>query len=128
MQQHAHTLDALDVRVLVVTFEAGPLARAYLEETRLPFPVLVDEPRTLYAAYGMLRGSAFAIWGPRTWWAYAKELWRGRRPLTGRAPADVHQLGGDVLVDPSGTLHLVHVGSGPADRPSVERLLQARRG
>ena len=119
-------LDAADVRIAVVTFERGALARAYIEETRLPFPVLVDDTRALYEAYGMLRGTWFGIWGPRTWWAYANELWNGQRPLTDREPSDLHQLGGDVLIDPGGILRLVHVGSGPGDRPSITRLLDAR--
>lgn len=127
MQQEEQTLAALGIRVVVVTFERGPLARAYVEETGLTYPVLVDESRALYEAYGMLRASRWAIWGPRTWWAYAREFARGRRPLTDREPSDVHQLGGDVLVDPTGRLRLVFVGSGPGDRPSIRRIVAARR-
>lgn len=126
MQQQRHDLEAADIRVVIVTFERGMVARAYIEDTHVPFPVLVDESRGLYGAYGMLRGGLLAIWGPRTWWAYVQELWQGRRPLTGRAPADVHQLGGDVLIDPDGRLRLIHVGSGPGDRPSIAALLAAR--
>jgi hypothetical protein len=28
-----------------------------------------------------------------------------------------------VLIDPGGTVHLHHIGTGPADRPTVEALL-----
>jgi hypothetical protein len=41
--------------------------------------------------------------------------------------ADTSQLGGDVLVDPAGTVRFLHIGSGPADRPSVAEILQARQ-
>jgi len=68
------TLADLDIKVLVITFETRAFARAYVQDTRLRWPVLIDEPRALYHAYGMLRGSWWDIWGPRTWWAYAKEL------------------------------------------------------
>jgi len=125
LQQHEQTLIALGISIAVVTFETRAFARAYVQETGVRWPVLVDETRSLYRAYGMLRGRAWDIWGPRTWWAYAKELTRGRWPRP--AHADTAQLGGDVLIDPSGTVRLLHVGSGPADRPSVAAILRARQ-
>lgn len=110
-----------------MTFERGLLARAYVESTQCPFPVLVDDDRVLYHAYGMLRGRWLDIWGPRTWWAYARELWQGRRPVRSEETSDVHQLGGNVLIGPDGRVRFVHVGRGPADRPSVDTLLAIRR-
>jgi hypothetical protein len=125
LQQADPDLRALDVRVVVVTFEPGALARAYLDETRLPWPVLIDADRALYRAYGMLRASAWDVWGPPTLWAYLKELLRGRLPRpTG---GDVHQRGGDVLIDPGGVVRLRHAGRGPSDRPSVGALLACAR-
>ena len=119
-------LDGLGVAVLVVTFELGFLARAYVEETHLAWPLLVDEARSLYAAYGMLRGRVWDIWGPANWPAFARIVAHGGRP---RLPTgDVSQLGGDVLIDPGGVVRLHHVGRGPADRPPVESLLAVVRG
>ncbi len=127
MQQHARTFEELDTEIVVVTFERGPLARAYVAETGLAWPIFVDEDRTLYRAYGMFSGRVWHVWGPPAWWVYAKELVRGRLPKLAALRSDVNQLGGDVLVDPSGIVRLVHAGSGPADRPSVATLLAARR-
>ena len=127
MQQDERTFQQLDTRIVVVTFERGPLARAYAEDTGLAWPILVDETRALYRAYGMLRGTWWHVWGPRTWWAYTKELFRGRAPRAADLDSDTSQLGGDVLVDPSGTVRFLHVGSGPADRPAVATLVAARR-
>lgn len=127
MQQHERTFQELDTRIVVVTFERGRPARAYADDTNLGWPILVDETRALYWAYGMLRGKAWDLWGPRTWWAYAKELFRGRAPRATDLDSDTSQLGGDVLVDPSGTVRLLHVGSGPADRPSIATLVATRR-
>ena len=125
MQQHERTLVDLDTQVVIVTFEQRDVARAYVDETGIRWPVLVDEARGLYRACGMLRGRVRDIWGPRTWWAYAKELMRGRWPRP--TSADTSQLGGDVLIDPEGTVRFVHVGSGPGDRPSVAAVLRARQ-
>ena len=121
MRQHDKELTALRVKVVVVTFELGSAAQAYVRETNLPWPMLVDESRALYAAYGMERGSWWNIYGPRSWWIYAKLLMKGRRLR--RSRGDFDQLGGDVLIDPEGIVRLHYVGSGPADRPSVTTII-----
>ncbi len=120
MREREDELDALGVKVCIVTFEAGLMALAYAEDTDLAWPILVDESRSLYKAYGMERGSWWDVWGPASWLAYAKLLVRGRRFQ--QSDADVMQLGGNVLIDPSGKILVHHVGSGPADRPSVASL------
>jgi len=107
---------------VVVTFENDFLARAYAEDTSLPWTLLVDDTRGTYGAYGMLSASFWDIWGPKTWWAYLKEILKGRRP--GKSGGDISQRGGDVLIDPNGTVALHHVGAGPSDRPPVGALLQ----
>lgn len=126
MREHEDEIEALGIKVLVITFEAGPLALAYVKETDMRWPLLVDESRALYAAYGMHRGRWRDILGWSSWWAYAKLLFRGRRLQ--RSSGDLQQLGGDVLIDPAGVVRLHHSGTGPADRPSVSSLLEVVRG
>lgn len=48
---------------MVVTFEAGFLARRYQEESGLVWPLLVDEKRDVYRAYGMLDAGFWDVWG-----------------------------------------------------------------
>lgn len=107
--------------MVVVTFEAGFLARAYAEDTGLNWPLLIDETREIYSAYGMLNASFWEVWGVRTWWAYLKEISRGRFPK--KSEGDVNQRGGNVLIDPAGIVRMHHIGRGPADRPPVESIL-----
>jgi hypothetical protein len=126
LRQRQPTLDALGVAVLVVTFEAGPAASAYVAETALPWPLLLDPSRSLYRAYGMGRGRWRDIWGPATWRAYARLAWQGHRPRRGLG--DATQLGGDVLIDRESVVRVHHVGSGPADRPPVAALLEVVQG
>ena len=125
MRQHDDEIDALDMKVCVVTFESEFFVSAYIRETGIPWPILMDKDRQLYTAYDMLRGRASDILGLRSWWAYAKLMLRGRRPR--RSEGDIYQLGGDVLVDPEGIVRLHHVGRGPADRPEVSALLDIVR-
>lgn len=125
MRERQAELEALDVRVAVVTFDKPFLCRAYIEETGIEWPLLIDETRGLYEAYGMLRAKFLDVWGPASWLAYLRELRKGQRLR--RAGADVMQRGGDVLIDPGGKVRLHHVGQGPANRPDVDALLQAIR-
>ena len=94
---------------------------AYVRETRLSWPILVDHERKLYKAYGMEQGKAWNLYGPPAIWTYLKLLGRGRRLR--RPGTDIHQLGGDVLIDPQGMVRLHYVGVGPADRPTISALL-----
>ena len=125
MQQAEREIETLGIRVLVVSFEARSAARAYMDETQARWPLVSDESRFLYEAYGMGRARWRHLLGPSALLAYVREAARGRFP---RWPsADPVQQGGDVLIDPAGIVRLVHVGAGPGHRPSVERLLAARR-
>ena len=125
MRQHSDEIDELGVKACVVTFENEFFVSAYIRETDMPWPILMDKDRQLYTAYDMLHGRAADILGFRSWWAYAKLMLRGRRPR--RSEGDIYQLGGDVLVDPEGIVRLHHVGRGPADRPEVSALLDIVR-
>jgi hypothetical protein len=125
LQQQQETLRDLGIQIAIVTFEPAPVARWYAAEMKFSWPVLIDRDRTLYHGYGMDRGRLRDIWGARTWIAYFKEFARGRLPKY--SGADTRQLGGNVLIDPAGIVRFHHVGSGPADRPSVAAILEARR-
>jgi hypothetical protein len=125
LRQQQGEIDALNLRVVIVTFEKPFFVRAYLRETGLEWPILLDESRGLYAAYGMERGSAGKIFGWRSWWTYLKLVLRGRR--IHRSSGDVYQLGGDVLIDPGGIVRWHHVGEDPADRPPAASILERVR-
>jgi len=125
LQQQQQTLLELGIQVAIVTFETASKVRSYLAEMKFRWPVLFDHDRTLYRGYGMDRGRLRDIWGGRTWIAYMKEFARGRLPKY--SGGDTLQLGGDVLIDPTGIVRFHHVGSGPGDRPSVAAILEARQ-
>lgn len=111
-----------NVRIVVITFEGDAFARNYVKDTSLSWPLLLDPTRETYRAYGMRSASFLDIWNPKTLWAYLKEFLGGERPP--KPEGDIYQRGGDVLIDPDGTVSLHHVGAGPADRPTVDSLLR----
>ena len=101
------------------------MVRNYIEQTRMTWPLLVDESRELYRAYGILEAGWLDILGPRVWWAYARLMLKGRRPIW--PTGDARQRGGNVIVDPKGIVRFHHVATGPADRPAVRTLLDIVR-
>lgn len=122
LQQAAELLQRREIAVVIVTFEQAWRAAQYLEEMRFPWPLLCDTDRSLYAAYGMDRGSAREVMGLQNWKLFLQLLWRRRR--LHRPTDDVYQLGGDVLIDAQGIVRLHHVARGPSRRLSVEQLLK----
>jgi len=85
------------------------------------FNYFLDQEKKLYHYFGMFSASFLDIWGPRTWYAYARALLRGQRLQS--SAGDIHQRGGNVLIDPAGIVRLHHVGSGPGDRPDIKPIL-----
>ena len=107
---------------MVVTFENDYLARCYVEDTALTWPILVDDTRVIYKGFDMLAASFWDVWGLKTWLVYFREMTKGHKPE--KSEGDIYQRGGDVLIDPKGIVRLHHVGEGPADRPSITNILK----
>ena len=115
--------DLGDAVVVLVTFTAQRNLRGYRSRLGLPYPVLADEGRTAYRAYGLRRGPWWRVWGIGTLRAYARLLRRGGR--LARPREDTLQLGGDFVVGRDGRLIYAHRSRGPADRPAVDDLVAA---
>ena len=113
-----------NTHTIVITFGAVPLARAWFEQTRAPFTMLLDPDRVAYRAYG-LHHSFVRSWGPKSIAAYARLLLRGRRWRG--IQGDSGQLGGDFVVDAGGNLRFAYRSRDPSDRPSVGELLEVFR-
>lgn len=126
LRQVETELESLGARVVIVTFEADWVVRAYVKQMQLTWPILSDPDRQLYRAYGIDNARWRDLLGPATLRSYARLMARGKRPRW--SGANVSQRGGDVVIDPNGIVRLVYVGTGPADRPSVPSLLTCMRG
>ncbi len=106
----------------MVTFESMQSAIGYAKDSDTDWPILIDDQRYLYTHYQMHQAGFWDIWGPATWWAYVRQILKGNRPRY--TTGDIHQRGGDVLIDGQGQIRLHHVGTGPADRPLVDSILE----
>lgn len=109
--------------MLVISFEEPGRLAAYGRRHALPFPLLSDGERRVYAAYGMGRAPWWRVYGLRVWNEYLRLYRRGRRLR--RIRGDTLQAGGNVVIDAAGSVRLAHVGRDPTDRPAVDALLQA---
>ena len=125
MWRHREELAALDIDVLLISFEPLERLRLYRVDEEFGWPVVSDESRAVYAQYGLERASFTRVWlSPRTVWYYLKAVAAGKRL---RPPvSDTRQLGGDFLIDPAGRIAFAFRSSQPADRPPVSQILEAR--
>jgi peroxiredoxin len=122
LRERETDFERLNVKMVVVTFANDFMARSYVTDTRLVWPLLIDETRSVYKNYSMLSASFWDIWGPKTWLVYARELLKGNHLV--KSEEDIYQRGGDVLIDPQGIVHLHHIGTGPAERPAPEAIIK----
>ncbi|MCA9127187.1 MAG: redoxin domain-containing protein [Planctomycetales bacterium] len=106
--------------VCVVTFDNLTLAKTYIQETGLEWPMLIDQERTLYRSYGMRTANAWALAGPVSMYRYLRLLLHGRR--LHKSGSDWWQLGGDVLVDPHGIVRMWFRSNTPHDRPTPQSI------
>jgi peroxiredoxin len=90
-------------------------------------PLLADEGRTVYKAYGMRIGSLRQIYSPEVIAKYAR-LIRGGMKMKMKTDEDTRQLGGDVIVGADGRIILAHCSKNQADRPTPEAMAAALRG
>ena len=125
MRQRQADLAARDAIVLVVSFGAARSVRGYCRQHEMPFACLVDEARAVYRAYGLGRASWLRMLTPRTLAPYVRHAFMLRGLPGTRTGEDKQQMGGDVVVDPTGHVALVHPSREPADRPTVDSLLAA---
>ena len=112
-----------DAEVVLVTFTRARNLRGYRSRLGLPFPVLADEGRDVYRAYGLKRGAWWRVYGPGPLGRYVARLLRGAK--VERPTEDTLQLGGDFVVGRDGRLVLAHRSAIPDDRVVVDALVEA---
>ena len=116
-----------DAEVVLVTFTSTPELERYVRWTGIEIVTLIDPDRSTYRAYGLGSAGFWRIWGLTNLKRYV-QIFAGRK-LTAikRSTEDTRQLGGDFVIDRSGTLTSGHWAEGPDDRPTVQTLVDAVR-
>ena len=123
MQSRLDEFCARNAEIVVITFvQPGRLAE-YLHMRPWPFRVLADPERAAYRAFGLESASWWRILRPQVILKYLGLILRGWLPRP--AHEDVHQLGGDFVLDATGRIIYSYRSHDPTDRPSVEELIEA---
>ena len=120
LRHRQERLDELKIKVKIVTFDNDEMAKAYVEQTKLQWPLLLDPTRELYSAYGMGKGTLWSLSNPIAILRYVWLILRGQN--LGKPGSDVFQMGGDILIDPNGIVRMHHASAGPHDRPSPKTI------
>jgi peroxiredoxin len=116
---------ALGAQIIVISFVPPDRLNRYLAARSWPFRFFADPQRAAYRAFGLESATWLQILRPRVLARYFGLIFRGRMPQM--AQEDVHQLGGDFVLDRAGRITYEYRSRDPADRPSVSELLDAVR-
>ena len=127
MLEKREIIDNIPASVVIVAYdEASLLGAKMLHDLTLPYPLVLDASRDVYARWGLGRTNLFgAMLSPSLNWRYLRLMLRGERFL-GLAP-DMFQLGGDFVVDPSGRIVFAHRMRNNGDRADVSKLIDELR-
>jgi len=126
LRQRYDDIEAKGAEVVAIFFEPRDRLFQLTRQLQLPYPVLSDPERDVYAAYSLAQGNLLKIFSPKTVWTYVKHFARGRRYE--HAASDWKQLGGDFILGEDGTVLYEHRGQTPADRPTVASLISKLDG
>ena len=109
---------------LVLIGQATPRHAAHYQRRFAPeVEILADESRESYKAMGFPRASATQLVGPKS---LTKGLVRGATGVgVGRVIGDAQQLGGTIIVSPSGEILWSYFMRDASDTPSIDDLLEA---
>lgn len=98
-------------------------ARNFVEEERIPFPVLVDDVAVASRAASVKRGSTWNVLGPKTYRASIR-TWRAGHKIH-MAGKRVFQLGATFVVGPGDTVRYEHVDQTTVDHAPLEDVFAA---
>ena len=112
--------------VIVISFAAPEALQRLIQAHKLPFTMLTDPERKVYRQYGMLYRDTGPVQTWKTLSTYVKLRLAGYpKPLRG---GDPRQMGGNVVIDPSGIIRFLHRSQFPEDRPTAADVVQTLTG
>ena len=123
MQGAKDEFERRGVAIVVVSFATPERLVLYQRIHQWLFVLLADPDRSAYSYFGLKRLPWYRLLSLPTLKLYFHLLRRGRK-VENYGKDDYYQAGGDFLIGRSGALFLAHRSHDPADRPSVNRLLE----
>lgn len=123
MREHESEFRAAGASLAAISLGDANYARLFREETRIDFPLLIDENRSAYRAAGLKSGNLFHVLRRDNFISRSQARSAGHRQhATGRNP---FQLGGSFIFGPGNRDMYAHVSKTFGDNASPESLLAA---
>lgn len=113
----------INATVVAITFSSPTEAFKLAQELNLPFPLVSDSQKEAYKVFelGSAQWKDFLL--PKVLWTFMGRILTGWLPSLGYSKDDLFQLGGDFVVDAKGEVVYAFKSSSPADRPTIQFLL-----
>ena len=109
-------------RVVPVTFSTPVAGDQWIRDTHCRYTLISDEERQLYKMFGLPR-SIREVWSLETVKMYAAKKAQGVQLVPMYEDDDPYQLGGDFIIDRSGSVVMAHPSTNLVDRPSIDKIL-----
>ena len=113
----------INATVVAITFSSPVEALKLSQELKLPFPLVSDSEKEAYKIFELGAARLKDFLSPKVLWKFMGRILTGWLPSLGYSKEDLFQLGGDFLVDAKGEVVYVFKSLSPADRPTIQFLL-----
>ena len=121
MRQQADAFKRLGTRVVVVGLGTVEETATFKARFDVPFPMIADPQKRLFAAFRLKQASTGALFSVRTAIKGLSAMVKGHR--MGLPKGDVRQLPGVFIIDSNGLIRFSHFAQSPADHPTPDTLL-----
>ncbi|MCU1427906.1 MAG: hypothetical protein JWL83_1906 [Actinomycetia bacterium] len=123
MREHYVEIKAAGADIVAIGTGDARYAEAFVRDTDIPFPVLVDDNAEAAAAASVRTVDWFTLLHPRTWRATRETSRRGYHVK--RAGKRVRQLGATFVVAPGDVVRYEHFDADSTDHAPVADILAA---
>jgi peroxiredoxin len=110
-------------QVVLVSMGDPDEAETFRRAFSIPFPIICDSEKALYAAFDLKGANLGHIFSPRMFFRGLKTVSQGHLP--GIPRHDLFQLSGAAVIDRSGLIRFFYASRDPSDHPSVSDILKA---
>jgi len=126
LRGHEAEIEERGARLIAVGTGDERYARAFIDDEKIGFPVLLDEEGEAAEIASLKRGNAFELAGPRTAGAVLRATAAGHRQhRTGKRP---RQLGATFVIGPGDVMRYEHLDGDVTDHAPIEEVLAAIPG
>lgn len=115
MRGNRERIEELGANVVLIGLGSPGQAKVFCRQQDVPFACLVSPDRAAHRAFGLRRGTANQVAGPRVWLPWLRNVAAGRRQTAWRGQGDIATLPGTYVVDSDGVIRYAYRGQRSSD-------------